>query len=221
MFLGRYCSNAAFCQRYRRYLCCTFCILTMTVVYAWCKQDMTQYSQMESAAHTCREDINMLFWKWKDTGVMLPCPGGVIVMVCAVNSSSKYRVSVSEVTWGLNGGTSCCKRVHTWRHISTVHQLSSWWQSARFPGRHHKAGKASCLSLGPKKNLSIIWEISCTFSRFWCLIEIISICRNMTVTGQDEKKNLYTHLLLIHIFPFNSCKKLVLHDFLGIVGPSS
>lgn len=40
-------------------------------------------------------------------GLVLPCPGGVIVMVCAVNSSSKYRVSVSEVTWGLNGGTSC------------------------------------------------------------------------------------------------------------------
>lgn len=40
---------------------------------------------------------------------VLPCPGGVIVMVCAVNSSSKYRVSVSEVTWGLNGGTSCLR----------------------------------------------------------------------------------------------------------------
>lgn len=39
--------------------------------------------------------------------VMLPCPGGVMVMVCPVNSSSKYLVSVSEVTWGLNGGTSC------------------------------------------------------------------------------------------------------------------
>lgn len=32
--------------------------------------------------------------------------GGVIVMVWAVNSSSKYLVSVSDVTWGLNGGTS-------------------------------------------------------------------------------------------------------------------
>ncbi|KAG7274411.1 hypothetical protein CRUP_027041 [Coryphaenoides rupestris] len=30
--------------------------------------------------------------------------GGVSVMVCAVNSSSKYRVSVSDVTWGLNSG---------------------------------------------------------------------------------------------------------------------
>lgn len=36
--------------------------------------------------------------------------GGVIVIVCAVNSSSKYRVSVSDMTWGLNGGMSCGKR---------------------------------------------------------------------------------------------------------------
>lgn len=35
--------------------------------------------------------------------------GGVIVIVCAVNSSSKYRVSVSDMTWGLNGGMSCGK----------------------------------------------------------------------------------------------------------------
>ncbi len=48
-------------------------------------------------------------------GLVLPCPGGVIVMVCAVNSSSKYRVSISEVTWGLNGGTSCWRH----KHIST------------------------------------------------------------------------------------------------------
>lgn len=33
--------------------------------------------------------------------------GGVIVIDCAVNSSSKYRVSVSDMTWGLNGGMSC------------------------------------------------------------------------------------------------------------------
>lgn len=32
--------------------------------------------------------------------------GGVIVMVWAVNSSSKYLVSVSDVTLGLKGGTS-------------------------------------------------------------------------------------------------------------------
>lgn len=30
-----------------------------------------------------------------------------MVMVCAVNSSSKYLVSVSEVACGLNGGTNC------------------------------------------------------------------------------------------------------------------
>lgn len=54
--------------------------------------------------------------------LMLPCPGGVIVMVCAVNSSSKYRVSVSEVTWGLNGGTSCWSRAHkeTYQYCPTV-----------------------------------------------------------------------------------------------------
>lgn len=32
--------------------------------------------------------------------------GGVSVMVCAVNSSSKYRVSVSDVTCGLKSGVS-------------------------------------------------------------------------------------------------------------------
>lgn len=32
--------------------------------------------------------------------------GGVMVIVCAVNSSSKYRVSVSEDTWGMKGGTN-------------------------------------------------------------------------------------------------------------------
>lgn len=37
--------------------------------------------------------------------------GGVMVMVCAVNSSSKYLVSVSEDTWGMNGGTSWTRDV--------------------------------------------------------------------------------------------------------------
>lgn len=30
-----------------------------------------------------------------------------MVIIWAVNSSSKYLVSVSEVTWGLKGGLSC------------------------------------------------------------------------------------------------------------------
>lgn len=92
--------NAAFCHRYRRR---AFCIATTTVVYAWHKQDKRQYVQ--------REGVNIMYHTGNETKknprVTLPCPGGVIVMVCAVNSSSKYRVSVSEVTWGLNGGTSC------------------------------------------------------------------------------------------------------------------
>lgn len=37
--------------------------------------------------------------------------GGVMVMVCAVNSSSKYLVSVSDDTWGMNGGTSWTRDV--------------------------------------------------------------------------------------------------------------
>lgn len=36
--------------------------------------------------------------------------GGVMVMVCAVNSSSKYLVSVSDDTCGMNGGTSWKER---------------------------------------------------------------------------------------------------------------
>lgn len=61
------------------------------------------------------------------SGVVIPCPGGVIVMVCAVNSSSKYRVSVSEVTWGLNGGTSCWRgeETQTYQHISAISQFGN------------------------------------------------------------------------------------------------
>lgn len=36
-----------------------------------------------------------------------PWSGGVMVIIWAVNSSSKYLVSVSDVTWGLKGGLSC------------------------------------------------------------------------------------------------------------------
>ncbi len=36
--------------------------------------------------------------------------GGVMVMDCAVNSSSKYLVSVSDETCGMNGGTSWTER---------------------------------------------------------------------------------------------------------------
>lgn len=44
--------------------------------------------------------------QWETFGKTLPWSGGVIVIICAVNSSSKYLVSVSDVTCGLNGGTS-------------------------------------------------------------------------------------------------------------------
>lgn len=57
----------------------------------------------------------------------LPCPGGVIVMVCAVNSSSKYRVSVSEVTWGLNGGTNCFRQMGESRNVSVREKLLQLW----------------------------------------------------------------------------------------------
>lgn len=61
----------------------------------------------------------------------LPCPGGVIVMVCAVNSSSKYLVSVSDVTWGLNGGTSCCGGEDTqkYQYIRAFNQFGTICQS--------------------------------------------------------------------------------------------
>lgn len=113
--------------------------LTMTVVYAGHKQDKSQSIQMERVCTPA--DTNILYWQWKETRVMLPCPGGVIVMVCAVNSSSKYRVSVSEVTWGLNGGTSCWSRAHmeTYQYCPTVVLLMtickvSW--KASYTGRH-------------------------------------------------------------------------------------
>lgn len=49
-----------------------------------------------------------MVWRtqWETFGKALPWSGGVIVIICAVNSSSKYLVSVSDVTCGLNGGTS-------------------------------------------------------------------------------------------------------------------
>lgn len=40
--------------------------------------------------------------------------GGVIVIDCAVNSSSKYRVSISDVTCGLKGGMSWERRDPSW-----------------------------------------------------------------------------------------------------------
>ena len=71
---------------------------------------------MESTKDSMIQSINVCMhacikeYVYRSECLMLPCPGGVIVMVCPVNSSSKYRVSVSEVTWGLNGGTSCWGR---------------------------------------------------------------------------------------------------------------
>lgn len=41
--------------------------------------------------------------------------GGVIVIVWAVNSSSKYLVSVSDDTWGLKGGISWGRRRGGWK----------------------------------------------------------------------------------------------------------
>jgi len=54
-------------------------------------------------------------------GRTLPWSGGVIVIICAVNSSSKYLVSVSDVTCGLNGGTSYEK--HKNNFFLHVHEL--------------------------------------------------------------------------------------------------
>lgn len=42
----------------------------------------------------------------RNPGKYLHLSGGVSVMVCAVNSSSKYLVSVSDVTCGLKSGVS-------------------------------------------------------------------------------------------------------------------
>lgn len=59
---------------------------------------------------------------WIERGVMMETAhlhfsGGVIVIVCAVNSSSKYLVSVSDDTWGLKGGISWgrkCEKTPEW-----------------------------------------------------------------------------------------------------------
>ena len=87
---------------------------------------LSSYCHIQTAYKLHDIDLNWSHIKYTVSecvyGLVLPCPGGVIVMVCAVNSSSKYRVSVSEVTWGLNGGTSCwrAEETQTYQHISTV-----------------------------------------------------------------------------------------------------
>lgn len=60
------------------------------------------------AEETHRSKSFLVVWRtqWETFGKPLPWSGGVIVIICAVNSSSKYLVSVSDVTCGLNGGTS-------------------------------------------------------------------------------------------------------------------
>lgn len=190
---------------------------------------------------TGMRDVHILHWKWKDTRGMLPCPGGVMVMVCAVNSSSKYRVSVSEVTWGLNGGTSCWSRAHTetYQYCPTVVLLLtickvSW--KASYTGKHPAwaPGARKYLSLchcSLNSQSSKVLQLHLTQVKknnnfesiivFLIRFHTFSPDGNIQYTWKHDCENLHTHLLLIYIFPFNSCKELVLHDFLGIVGPSS
>lgn len=61
--------------------------------------------------------------------------GGVIVIVWAVNSSSKYLVSVSDDTWGLKGGISWGRRRGGWKkkkrstclcRSDTAYSVASW-----------------------------------------------------------------------------------------------
>lgn len=47
----------------------------------------------------------------------------MIVIICAVNSSSKYLVSVSDVTCGLNGGTSYEKKKKNTVHLQVLAAL--------------------------------------------------------------------------------------------------
>lgn len=80
--------------------------------------------------------------------------GGVTVMLCAVNSSSKYRVSVSDVTCGLKGGTSCRKKA----------EQTSAWESASHTQKQTQDWSTFFCSTSsqwiPQKNLCIITSLA-------------------------------------------------------------
>lgn len=150
--------------------------------------------------------------------LVLPCPGGVIVMVCAVNSSSKYRVSVSEVTWGLNGGTSCWRgdRTQTYQHISAVSQFgNSCWSDDNLYRFWMLPIQMTQLNRSPEGVTAIL--VCCHFRDD--NHEKRSKGRGGGTRG--SKGVLETDLLFINILPFNSCKEPVLHDFLGVIRPST
>jgi len=58
------------------------------------------------------------------------CSGGVSSTDSPVNSESKYRVSMSDVTWGLNGGVICtCHQQNTFTFHATL-QVGDLWSDA-------------------------------------------------------------------------------------------
>lgn len=77
-----------------------------TVVYKNKTADMTCHIPIERnlIVHHRRRVIG--FTGHNTITEYLHLSGGVSVIVCAVNSSSKYRVSVSDVTCGLKSGVS-------------------------------------------------------------------------------------------------------------------
>lgn len=83
-----------------------------------------------------------------------PWSGGVMVIIWAVNSSSKYLVSVSDVTWGLKGGMSCRAGVRGLRAGSAVPCAPLWGVSARFLLLHLQAVHAITLPQSSGKETS-------------------------------------------------------------------
>lgn len=66
-----------------------------------------------------------------------------MVIIWAVNSSSKYLVSVSDVTWGLKGGLSC----REWGG-----RLPSWLCTARW-----HTNRPSPREVGPLEPPHVLW----------------------------------------------------------------
>lgn len=128
-----------------------------------------------------------------------------MVMVCPVNSSSKYLVSVSEVTCGLNGGINWERE----KERDMVYQQKPLYLSSP----HFiwimmmKLDVHLCLCLynphprwctkPSSEHICVVW---CR-----CLDEMISRVQKMTV-----------YLLLINVLPRYSSEEFVLHDLFSI-----
>ncbi len=99
--------------------------------YDWEDNEVSTTSCMFSCKHLCHYRIVNVCRDKQQTNSHFS--GGVIVIVWAVNSSSKYLVSVSDDTWGLKGGISWGRKRGGWKtqntclcRSDTAYSMASW-----------------------------------------------------------------------------------------------